>query len=74
MPSGTGVREQVWVGVRKQGDSGATWEVIWAPILFDGESAVQEFRLPLFELDEVVSYAAAASKINVTLEYDEALR
>ena len=68
---GTSVREQVFVGVRKQGDTGATWEVIVAPILFDGEWVKWEGEVQLAELDEVVAYASAASKINVLLEYLE---
>jgi len=74
MANGTGVREQVWIGIRKYGDTGATWEPFWAPILYDGESAARDFKLRLSELDEVVSYASNASKINVLLEYEESTK
>jgi hypothetical protein len=74
MASGTGVREQVWVGVRRQGDTGATWEAFMAPILFDGEMVSLDLAVILGEFDEVVAYASAASKVNILLEYEEGRR
>lgn len=71
MPAGTAVREQVWVGVRKYGDTGPKWAPFMAPILFDGEISVFECNIILSEIDELVAYASAGGTINLLPEYTE---